>query len=672
MARLIVRLAVVLAGAVVTSAGLCAEPGAAPAVTSPADASPADASPLAAAPFDPARLTAADFARLPFVEKPALSPTGERIAGLFGLQGQQVLKVLALATTQEPLFTVRLPEQTEADWIRWVGDDFVLVGLRAQQNVEGNRWYISRIISVDLRKHALVKLLWTMGGQSADLVWTPADGSHSVLIAAQNSIYSNYAEFWPAVYRVDIESGRSSRVLDGQDGVMEWMADATGRVRAGAASGAGGLSSRLIYRTERSDTFRTLGRADERKRESLLQPFAFVPGSDHALVYLGQDNGRQGIFEFDLARGKDVAKLAESPVGREITSTVLAEDGQTLLGFYTSDPIRPVVWLEPGLAETQAAFEKAIGTRRAEIISFNRDRSRMLVKIDRADSPGALYYYDTADGRLRFLSNFNEAMGTRPLSPLQLVQYTARDGTPIEAVLTLPRGRPAKNLPIVVMPHGGPWSQDTANYDFLLQFIASRDYAVLQPNFRGSTGYGAEFERKGEGQMGLAMQDDITDGLRWATAQGIADPARACIVGWSYGGYAAMWGIAKDPAQYRCAVSIAGISSLRRDAASFADNLNGRANRMGWGRMAPDPEAVSPANAAARITAPLLLIHGKKDVRVDFDQSQLMYNRMSAAKKPVEFVPVAQADHYFTREADRATLLAAVEAFLMKNNPATP
>ncbi|MBX9642634.1 MAG: prolyl oligopeptidase family serine peptidase, partial [Novosphingobium sp.] len=320
----------------------------------------------------------------------------------------------------------------------------------------------------------------------------------------------------------------------------------------------------------------------------------------------------------------------------------------------------------------QKAIGQSVPDKRAHIVSMSADRSRMLIVIDRADSPGALYFFDINGSKMQRVAIFNEKLGSKPLNPVKLVRYKARDGLEIEAVLTLPKDRAAKNLPIVMLPHGGPWAQDTLDYDYWAQFIASRGYVVLQPNFRGSTGYGTEFMRKGEGQMGLAMQDDITDGLNWAVKEGLADPKRACIVGASYGGYAAMWGIAKEPDLYRCAVSIAGVSNLRREVNDFGDALLGGKYKDDWKRMSPDFAAISPINAIPRIKAPLLLIHGKKDITVDYVQSESMYGKMRAAGKQVELVPLPLADHHFRREADRVLLLSSIEVFLAKHNPADP
>ena len=305
----------------------------------------------------------------------------------------------------------------------------------------------------------------------------------------------------------------------------------------------------------------------------------------------------------------------------------------------------------------------------AHIESYSRDHGKLLVRFSTPDNPRLLYLFDAASGNFVQLAAVNGAIGSKRLSRSKFVQYRARDGLEIEGVLTMPRGRAEKNLPFIVMPHGGPWGHNGLTYDYWAQFLAERGYAVLQPNFRGSTGYGDKFLKAGQGQLGFAMQDDVSDGVLWAVAEGIADAKRVCIVGASYGGYAAMWGIAKDPDQYRCAVSINGVSNLRREVNDFGGTLRERLYRDQWQKMTPDFAAVSPINAIMRMKTPLLLIHGKKDVTVDHGQSLRMYSAMKGAGKSVEFVSIPLADHYFTREADRLTLLTSIETFLRRYNP---
>jgi dipeptidyl aminopeptidase/acylaminoacyl peptidase len=461
--------------------------------------------------------------------------------------------------------------------------------------------------------------------------------------------------------------------VNGREGVHDWNADAAGDVRTGYSYVDSSRTFRLLYRASGDGVFREIDSANSRKREGLLSPFLFLPSSSHALVIHDDDKGRSAIYETDLMTREDVREVFSAPEAHsEVSRAILSDDGSALLGVATTNAENGLHWIDPALAELQGQFNKAVPNRQVRITSFNSDRKKMLVSIRAADTPGAIYYYDVDDGRLNKIADMNSALGGRSLSPVKMVRYKSRDGLEIEAVLTMPRGAAAGKRPFIIMPHGGPWARDGLSYDYWAQFLAAKGYGVLQPNFRGSTGYGTAFLRAGEGQMGLAMQDDLTDGLRWAVKEGLADESKVCIVGASYGGYAAMWGVAKDPDLYRCSISIAGVASLRKEVNDFGDALFSGKYKDDWVRMTPDFAAVSPINAVSRIKVPMLLIHGRKDVTVDWDQSRNMFDKMKQAGKNVEFLPLPLADHYFTREADRAALLQAMGDFLDKHNPATP
>ena len=630
-------------------------------------ASATNAEPVAAAKsFTP--LPTSAFAELPFVENARLSPDGSHMAGLFGVRGEQRIAIMSVRGDRSKFVLIAVPDQTEVSWIRWVGDDNIIVGLYSLLPVETDRWYISRLIGINRSSGKITRMLWDSGGQNAaDVLWVPTDGSTEILVAAQNSIYSNTAEFWPAVYRVDVTTGRKRVVERSRSSVINWGADEQGRVRIGIGYRDDTTRSTLLYRPDREGSLRIIDKANLSAEEELIIPFQFVPGSDRGLVIKEMKDGRSAVVEIDIPTGNEVQTVHADD---DVEGVVLGSNGAKLLGVRTSDHNAKLRWLDPAIASYQKTLEQASPQSVVGIESFSDDQSKMLVRFSTPDNPGLLFFYDAKTDELLRLAAMNDTIGGSRLSRAKLIQYKARDGLEIEGVLTMPRGRPDKNLPLIVMPHGGPWGHDELSYDYWAQFLAERGYAVLQPNFRGSTGYGAEFEKAGQGQMGFAMQDDVTDGVRWAVAAGLADPKRVCIVGASYGGYAAMWGIAKDPDLYRCAVSINGVANLRREVNDFGGAMHERLYRGQWQKMTPDFAAVSPINAIARIKTPLLLIHGKKDVTVDHGQSARMYSAMSKAGKAVEFVSVPLADHYFTRAADRITLLTSIENFLAKHNPA--
>lgn len=658
------------ARAAVPAASSVSQPAVQGASTAAVAQSPGNSAAGAAAVGARHAFTIKDYAELPFIEGAELSPNGQFVAGLVAVSGQRHICMFDLFNGEAPRVCLGIPDDTEPQGVQWVGNDNVVVPLAALRFVDGQRWYISRVLGLNRVTGKFTRLKWDVAGQSAsDILWVARDGKPEILLAVQNSIFLD-DEFWPAVWRVNVETGASTKVQRGMDGVMDWSADGGGQVRAGVGFNDLRHSYDLMYRGEHSGLHK-VDTADYRKQQSLLEPLMFLPG-DHALAIRDDEHGRSTLYEMDMNTGQNLRKAFEAPAGEEAGGIITDDAGTTLLGVRTAGAHGVVHWLDSNLAEVQSQLDKAVGDRRAWIMSLSADRKRMLVLVDRPNSPGALYFYDVNGGSMHWIAWMNEALKSAPLAPNSLVRYKAHDGLEIEGVLTLPPDRPARSLPVIVLPHGGPWAHDSLGYDDWPQFLAARGYAVIQPNFRGSTGYGEAFRRKGEGQMGLAMQDDLNDALKWLADQGIGDGKRACIVGASYGGYATMWGLERDADLWRCGISIAGVANVRREVNDMGEDLYGDKYKDDWKRMTPDFAAVSPANFVERIKAPLLLIHGKKDVTVDPAQSANMASKLRAAGKTFDYVSLPLADHHLGREEDRLTLLKAMAAWLDKYNPADP
>lgn len=610
------------------------------------------------------------FSKIPFIEDPVLSPNGEYVAGLFGIGGEQRIVMISLIKDGSTPVVVAVPDQTQVNKIRWVNDDNIVASVTVLSRVQQDSWYLSRLISINRKTKAFTKLLWKLRGQNAaNILWIPKDGSNEILVAGQDSIFSNIAGFWPSVYRVNVETGKSKKAVSGKQGVLEWAADHNGNVRIGIGYNDRLKTSIIYYASEGSRSFKTIDRVNLGREEDIELPFSFIPGGDTGLMFKDNADGNTAIAEVDL-KTQEIIRWVHTAQKGNIRSIRTSYIDDSIIGIIKSDEDSKIEWLQPNLAAAQSELDKAAPKANVSIVSYNHDYSRILAKISTPDSPGLIFSYDTQTQDFVKFAAINESIGNKRLSKVKMIQYDARDGLEIEGVLTLPKGRAHKNLPFIVMPHGGPWAHDRVRYDYWAQFLANRGYGVLQPNFRGSTGYGKSFMLKGQGQMGLAMQDDITDGVSWAVEQGIADPKRVCIVGASYGGYAAMWGLIKDPDLYRCAISIAGVANLRREVNDFGNAIRGNLFKSQWRKMTPDFGAVSPIKSVDNITAPLLLIHGVKDVTVDHKQSVSMNKAMRKADKDVEFVSLPKADHYFTREEDRLMLLKSMEEFLAKHNPA--
>jgi dipeptidyl aminopeptidase/acylaminoacyl peptidase len=637
-----------------------------------AQASTTEAPPTAA----PRRWPIEAFARLPFMERPMMSPDGARFAARGAINGEQrliIARYFAEGPEKDRLRMIGLGEN-DLNWWRWVNDDWLLVGVGGEQVVEGTPWYLTRTIAIKADGTKMNVLAKGSAAQNADdIIWVARDGTPRVLLSYQTSIYTNEPGFWPKVDEIDISTGRRRTVVQPTEHVMAWYADGAGAIRMGVGYDDARRSSKLLYRPGGSGGFRVVSRASRRKDERLIVPQLFLADPGKAIASDVQD-GNEGLYELDLATLDIGKKIFDAP-GYDLDGIVEDQSGSALAGVrYTADRGQ-VHWFDPTLAELQGALDKSVGAdRRATIMSTSRDQQKLIVHVGGADRPGAFYYYDVANGRMNMTSFLNPDFRNGALAPVKTVRYKARDGLEIAAVLTLPQGNAAKDLPLILMPHGGPFARDSEEWDWWVQFLANRGYAVLQPNYRGSSGYGTAFAEKGEGQWGLAMQDDLNDAVDWAVAQGIADRKRVCVVGGSYGGYAAMRAAQRDGEKFRCAISYAGVSDLGAMMRYDSRFLNSGTRKDWMKEQAPDYRSVSPVNFAAGFSTPILLMHGKVDRRVPVQQSREMAEKLKAAGKVAgrDYIYVEQplGDHFFSREADRLDFLQRMEAFLNEHNPA--
>jgi dipeptidyl aminopeptidase/acylaminoacyl peptidase len=303
----------------------------------------------------------------------------------------------------------------------------------------------------------------------------------------------------------------------------------------------------------------------------------------------------------------------------------------------------------------------------------------LIIQTDGGDDSGTYWLADMAKHSVESIGQAYPDVKAADVGSVRVVDWKAADGLELHGVLTLPPGRPAHGLPVVVFPHGGPQARDYPGFDWWAQAFASRGYAVFQPNFRGSDGYGADFVNAGHGEWGRKMQTDISDGLASLASQGIVDAKRACIVGASYGGYAALAGVTIQKGVYRCAVADAPISDLRsflrgkdHDGGNTENALMRYWNAFMGAESSVDSnlDAISPAKLADHADAPILLIHGKDDTVVPFGQSVEMRSALEHAGKPVEMVVMPNEDHWLSRSETRVSMLTAAVAFVQKYNPA--
>lgn len=613
------------------------------------------------------RISAADFGALPFMSHPKLSPDGKRVLTSAYLGGEKALAVIDLIAGSSASRRISVPDQYDLVWYRWAGDQRILMSVGRSIKYFGDDAYSTRLLAFDLGTNQAKFIGRREQGLEGDNVIHVDREGRWLLLSIQKTIYD-----YPSVWRVDLDTLDMKEVVRQWPGVWDWFADTSGTVRAGL-----GYQRRnwwLVYRKNEKDSFSKIIRSTlDADQEGQIEQFVPLDGSDAGYAIANTRTGRYGLYKYDFATdtiGEAIFEHAEVDIDHFHQSTA----GEITAVYYTDDRSR-IAWLDPKMKAVQAKIDQALPNRINRVVSFSRDDSKMLVWTGSASDPGAYYYYDQDQDAMKLLVRPFSKLSGKPLVPMESTKYAARDGLEIPAYLTLPRDVEPKALPLVIMPHGGPFLRDAWGYDVWAQFLASRGYAVLQPNFRGSTGYGRAFVEKGHGQWGRAMQDDLDDGVKWLVAQGKVDGKRVCIMGGSYGGYAALWAAARNPEIYRCAISFAGISDLaammRYDRRQFSATRYYRNWREKvQGEKAFDLDTVSPLYAAERINIPLLIAHGSEDEIVPMSQSKKLHEALAKRKHEHVYVIYEGEGHGFDSPENATNFLERVEQFLGTHNPA--
>lgn len=391
-----------------------------------------------------------------------------------------------------------------------------------------------------------------------------------------------------------------------------------------------------------------------------------------ALIGIGEhgtDRSRAWALPLDGSPARVAFEDPELDVSGAETDPVTGR----VVGYWTSGPDGDVHYVDPQLIAVSKSLAKAFPDRWYEIVDRSTDGQRLLIRTESPSAPAVYYLLDRTTHRADIVGETYPGLANVRLGEVRNITFPARDGTPIPAFLTLPPGAGDKNLPLVVLVHGGPEWNDDGSFDWWAQFLASRGYAVLQPQFRGSTGYGTAHRLAGYGQWGGLMQDDVTDGVRHLTSTGLADPKRVCIMGASYGGYAALAGATFTPELYSCAVSVAGVSDLPAMIGAVKNRGGDESDSLAYWKdhigSPQDPKviAASPARAASNVRAPILLIYGTDDTVVPPQQTLGMAKALQAAGKPYEIVELPAEDHWLSKSTTRIALLQNIEAFLAKH-----
>jgi dipeptidyl aminopeptidase/acylaminoacyl peptidase len=627
------------------------------------------------------------FGRLPAVADAAISPDGRRVAlATSQPTGQSVIVIVNLDQPTERI-AYSVEEGTQLRGVSWADNERVAYLLsqtfQPRQVLPPNVYFVGRPRRVDYYRwgtiHATTgdaRILstneddqWADAGAS---LISPIEGDPGFgrMIGGDTGREDRNA----ALFRVDLDSGRARRQSvngindDTYDFVVGRDGSVVGRIDVDWQTNRWRLFTydRQSPRLLREDVSRF---GEPINIVGLLPDGTFVSGNTNeagfnTLYTINRANGAMQVFH--AMENTDIDSAIVDPWTREV------------VGVTWTAVEREEHYFDAGLQSARDVIAAAAQVSAFQIVTWSQDRQRFLVYAEDGLDGGAYYLFDRTNPTLRFLAARYPDLARSNLGQRQSITYRARDGTRIPAYLTVPPNAEGRRLPLILLVHGGPHSRDTMDFDWWATFLVSRGYAVLQPNFRGSSGYGAAWEEAGRGQWGALMQTDVEDGVAALARAGMIDEARVCIVGASYGGYSALAGATLTPDRYRCAVAVAGVSDpgvmlLQNERETGDGSVSSEWWRASIGDRQEDRDrirSISPALLADRVRAPILLLHGTDDTVVPIDQSRRMQRALQNAGKTVRFVELRGDDHWLSDAPTRIQMLREIESFLAEHLPA--
>jgi dipeptidyl aminopeptidase/acylaminoacyl peptidase len=652
--------------------------------STPLLAQPAAPAAASAAPRLDAVIPITTFAKRPFMRSPRISPDGTRIVVQMSKDKNGYLGIIDLTKPGSPpdLFIAttefrEVGDRTVTNW-RWVGNDNVVVTMQSRENIFGGPEDLRRLVAYNIKTKKLTPLAWDHAtDDAATILYIDHDGGR-ILLERDSDSYGT--ELWqqPEAGWVDLATGQFNVVQRPNPVVSAWIADGKGVIRAAVDRDAKTGKQRLMYRSGAGEQLHTVDNsADATFTAGHIVPELFLDEPDMAIASSNKDNYRR-LYKVNMKTLALGPVLFERP-GYDVGGGVHSNwDENQMIGVRITETGDRDYWFDPDWKVIQQLMDEQFGAGNAHIVSRDRKDEKLIFFVGKPSQPGGYYLYDTAAGKLSLIGWVYPQFGGAELNPMSTITYTARDGLKIPAVVTMPRHRLGqKNLPVVVLVHGGPFGarqQEEFGAFPWQQALAEQGYVVIEPNYRGSGGYGKDFVLKGRAPdgYGMRMQDDLNDAVAWFGAQGTIDPKRACIMGWSYGGYAAGRGAQRDPGLWRCAIAGAGIYDFPMMTTWDANHL-GRFNAK-FQATSNDPIGISPARHADGKWAPILIVAGVRDQRIPLEQPHTMVSALKGAGKregtDFRYVEQREGTHNLPYEDVAAQWLDEANQWLTRWNPA--
>ena len=468
-------------------------------------------------------------------------------------------------------------------------------------------------------------------------------------------------------YRININTGKMKMIAQNPGNISRWITDWKGNIRL--ATTTDGVNTSLLYRKDPSKPFKTILTTSFKET---MQPLFFTFDNDQ-VIYAASNLGRDktAIVKFDLPTAKETEIIYQNPEV-DVTTLLKSKKRKVITGVVYITDKRHYNFFDQQRKQLQKELESKLPGNEVVVTSMNRNEDKAMVRTYSDKTLGSYYFYDLNNKELKKLADVSPWLKEQYMADMKPIQFKSRDGLTIHGYFTLPKGVESKNLPVVVNVHGGPWARDIWGFNPEVQFLANRGYAVLQINYRGSTGYGKKFWELSFKQWGKTMQDDVTDGAKWLIKKGIADPKRIAIYGGSYGGYATLAGLTFTPNLYCCGVDYVGVSNLFTFMNTIPPYWKPYLDM--FHEMVGDPKKdsllmaeASPVLHADQIKAPLFIAQGAHDPRVNKNESDQMVKALRKRGVEVQYMVKENEGHGFHNEENRFDFYGAMEKFLAKH-----
>lgn len=616
---------------------------------------------------------ASTFGKIELIKDVTMSPNGHYLASVFTVDGKPVVMTSPFGSKELTSVVSLKFASDRIDDIQWANDERMLITASSSEYIKGQFFRLYRTYAVNADGSDLIvledksvnrqKTDWETKFTSMRLVNRLAKDPAHVLISSYDARDPGYA-----VFKVNIYDSKFEKVESAANNRGNFVTDLDGNVMFSTTIDEI-TETKLSVDVKQHGQWKTIKTLDITK-DMDFTPIALASDGKSLLVNTDYQSDFNYIARFDLA-SNSIAEPLFQVEGHDVSSLRVNGD---VVGYTLDQDFPTRVYLDEQIKAYQQQVDALLKGRQNYIQAFDLDRTRVVVYSVTDNKPGRYYTIDFKTKKADLYFSQYPQLEKVAMQPVEKLRIKARDGLAMDAYLTVPEN--AAKAPLIVFPHGGPTERDYMAFDPWLQFFVKHGYAVLQVNFRGSEGYGNAFEIAGYKQWGKAMQDDLIDAIASVSKDARVDTGRSCMVGASYGGYAALTASFRDAGKFQCFVSISGISDL---AAML--QLDGRYNKglkavqqvmIGdYDTQRPELDKVSAFFNQAAIKKPLLLIHGVKDTRVSYKQSEKLYEELKEKGAPVEYLELKDGTHFFDEESDRIQAFEAMEVFLSKHLPTT-